>query len=99
MPVSTTSSLNFNFKGANESLTIDTSGGNPVPAGGLTFKSWDTADLAAQLKRLLTDDALHEQLSANSRAVAANFSVGRMADRVLEHMGLPLLDGESSSGR
>jgi len=55
--------------------------------GGLTFKSWDTADLAVQLKRLLTDDALHSRLSAAAPTVAASFSVARMADRVLEHLG------------
>ncbi|MGA2233672.1 MAG: glycosyltransferase family 4 protein [Tepidisphaeraceae bacterium] len=58
-------------------------------AGGLKFKSWDTADLAAQLKRLVTDGALHGELAKNAPIVAANFSVGRMTDRVLEHLGLP----------
>jgi glycosyltransferase involved in cell wall biosynthesis len=58
-------------------------------AGGLTFKSWDTADLAAQLKRLLTDDALHASLAANARSVAANFSVKQMTDQILAHIGLP----------
>jgi glycosyltransferase involved in cell wall biosynthesis len=53
-------------------------------AGGLIFKSWDTADLAAQLKRLLTDDELHARLSASAPAVAANFSVAKMADNVLD---------------
>ncbi len=57
--------------------------------GGLTFKSWDSGDLADQLNRMLADDALYLQLSANTRGLAANFSVDRMADRVLEHIGLP----------
>jgi glycosyltransferase involved in cell wall biosynthesis len=57
-------------------------------AGGLSFKSWDTADLARQLKRLLTDDELHRELAGNTRGVAGNFSVGRMADRVLGHLGV-----------
>jgi glycosyltransferase involved in cell wall biosynthesis len=56
--------------------------------GGITFKSWDTADLAEQLHKLLTDDALHTALAADARAVAENFSVDRMTDRVLEHMGI-----------
>lgn len=58
-------------------------------AGGLTFKSWDTADLAEQLHRLLSDDALHAQLAANARPVAAHFSIAAMTDRVLAHVGLP----------
>ncbi|HUB27337.1 MAG TPA: glycosyltransferase family 4 protein [Tepidisphaeraceae bacterium] len=56
--------------------------------GGLTFKAWDTADLAAQLKRLLVDDMLHARLSSAARSVAANFSIANMADRTLEHMGI-----------
>jgi glycosyltransferase involved in cell wall biosynthesis len=69
--------------------------------GGLTFRSWDTADLAAQLRRLLTDDALHAELSANARPLAAEFSVGRMTDRVLEvlhagtHGGLGVLSSRA----
>jgi glycosyltransferase involved in cell wall biosynthesis len=62
-------------------------------AGGLTFKSWDTCDLAEQLSRLLTDDKLHAQLASQARSVAANFSVARMTDHVLEHLGLPMRVG------
>jgi glycosyltransferase involved in cell wall biosynthesis len=62
--------------------------GAGAAAGGITFKSWDTADLAAQLKRLLTDDALHAQLAANCQTVAATFSVQRMTDGVLRHLQL-----------
>src|SRR5207237_2968213 len=47
-------------------------------AGGLTFKSWDSADLARQLERLVMDDALHAQLAGNTRRIAANFTVDRM---------------------
>ncbi|MGA2497204.1 MAG: glycosyltransferase family 4 protein [Tepidisphaeraceae bacterium] len=57
-------------------------------AGGLTFRSWDSADLARQLERLLADDALHAELAANTRPVAANFTVEKMTDQVLEHLGL-----------
>jgi glycosyltransferase involved in cell wall biosynthesis len=56
--------------------------------GGLTFRTWDSADLANQLERLLTDDQLHAELSANTRAIAANFTVEKMTDRILEHLGL-----------
>jgi glycosyltransferase involved in cell wall biosynthesis len=57
--------------------------------GGLTFNVWDSGDLARQLRRLVCDDDLHRELSANARQVAANFTVDRMADRVLELLGLP----------
>ena len=57
--------------------------------GGLVFKVWDTHDLADQLQ-LITDDALHASIAAKSRIVAENFSVDHMADRVLQHMGLPV---------
>jgi glycosyltransferase involved in cell wall biosynthesis len=72
--------------GITEAIRVN---GTGEAAGGVTFKSWDSADLAAQLKRLLTDDALHARLAANCRTVAASFSVQRMTDRVLEHLGLP----------
>ena len=58
--------------------------------GGLTFKAWDSSDLATQLERLVTDDALHGELKANTRALAEHFSVDRLTDRVLEHVGLPV---------
>jgi glycosyltransferase involved in cell wall biosynthesis len=54
--------------------------------GGLTFKVWDSADLARQLERMLTDDRLHGELAANTRQVASNFTVEKLADRVLEHV-------------
>jgi glycosyltransferase involved in cell wall biosynthesis len=57
--------------------------------GGLTFRAWDSGDLALQLERILTDDDLHRRLSDDSRCVAAHFSVQRMTDAVLGHMGLP----------
>ena len=56
--------------------------------GGLTFRSWDSADLANQLERLLTDNALHRELSNNTRSIAANFTVEKMTDRILAHLGL-----------
>jgi glycosyltransferase involved in cell wall biosynthesis len=56
--------------------------------GGLTFGAWDSGDLAAQLERLVTDDALHRELQANTRALAGHFSVDRLVERVLEHLGL-----------
>jgi len=58
--------------------------------GGLTFRAWDTASLAEQLEKLLTDDALHASLAANCVSVARSFGVEAMTDRILTHMGLPL---------
>jgi glycosyltransferase involved in cell wall biosynthesis len=55
---------------------------------GLTFRPWDSGDLAAQLQRLVTDDTLHRRLAARARHVAAQFSVQCLADRVLEHLHL-----------
>ena len=56
--------------------------------GGLTFKAWDSCDLANQLERLVMDETLHRELCGNTRALAALFSVDKLADNVLEHMGL-----------
>lgn len=57
-------------------------------AGGLSFRTWDSGDLARQLGRLLDDTALHAELAANATLVAARFSVDRMTDGVLAHVGL-----------
>jgi glycosyltransferase involved in cell wall biosynthesis len=71
-----------NLGGITEVIEVD---GN---RGGLAFEAWSSGDLAAQLKRMLTDDALHAELSRNARPVAEHFSVGNMTDQVLAHMGL-----------
>jgi glycosyltransferase involved in cell wall biosynthesis len=57
-------------------------------AGGLTFRAWDSGDLARQLERLLVDKVLHRALVANTRGIAARFSVDNMTDDVLAHAGL-----------
>jgi glycosyltransferase involved in cell wall biosynthesis len=57
-------------------------------AGGLRFHTWDSGDLARQMERILTDPVLREKLSANARKLAANFSVEKMTDDVLAHVGL-----------
>ena len=56
--------------------------------GGLSFEAWDSKDLAEQLGKLLTDEVLHRQLAGDARAVAEQFTVARMTDQVLAHMGL-----------
>ena len=57
--------------------------------GGLRFRTWDSGDLAHQMERLLTDTALHASLAADAPLVAEHFSVERMGERVLDHLGLP----------
>ena len=52
--------------------------------GGLTFRSWDSGDLATKLTDLLADRTLHNRLVQDAPTVAANYSIGRMTDRVLE---------------
>ena len=58
--------------------------------GGLAFRAWDTVDLARQLERLLTDEALYAKLQADARPLAELFTVERMTDAVLGHMNLPM---------
>src|SRR5204863_9479990 len=57
-------------------------------AGGLKFEAWNSGDLARQLERLLTDDTLYRDLAANTRNVAASFTIDRMTDETLRHMGI-----------
>lgn len=57
-------------------------------SGGLRFKAWDSGDLADQLELLLVDRVLHRGLVANTRAIAARFSLDNMTDDVLAHLGL-----------
>jgi glycosyltransferase involved in cell wall biosynthesis len=56
--------------------------------GGLRFRTWDSADLAAQIERVISDDKLYNRLSEAGPKVAAYFSVENLADRVLRHMDL-----------
>jgi glycosyltransferase involved in cell wall biosynthesis len=62
--------------------------------GGISFEAWDTKDLAENLEMLVRDDALHAELAGNARGIAEQFSVGRMTDGVLRHLGL----GEGARG-
>lgn len=55
---------------------------------GLHFKSWDSGDLAQQIERMISDQSLHTVLSRDAHVIADHFSVTRMGDRVLDHMGL-----------
>jgi glycosyltransferase involved in cell wall biosynthesis len=66
-------------------------------AGGLHFRAWDSADLAEQIARLLLDDDLHRRLAGAGPGVAAYYSVEKLADRVLAHLGLPATPGRDST--
>jgi glycosyltransferase involved in cell wall biosynthesis len=70
-------------------------------AGGVTFKCWDSGDLARQLERVLCDESLHTELASNSRNVAAQFSTEAMIESYLRHLNLlpdhPMGAGEPSS--
>lgn len=57
-------------------------------SGGLTFNAWDSADLAKQLKRLLTDENLRQELVNDAKSVAGNFTIGAMTDAILRHLSL-----------
>ncbi len=61
--------------------------------GGLHFRTWDSAHLAEQIERLVSDGALHRRLAEAGPRIAAHYSVPRLADRVLEHLGCPLRPG------
>ena len=61
---------------------------------GLTFRAWDSGDLAAQIGRLLDDEALWQKLSASGPVVAEHYSIANLADRVLRHLGV----GETAAG-
>jgi len=58
--------------------------------GGVIFRSWDSGDLADKIATVLDDAALRKRLSEAGPHVARYYSVARMTDRMLEHMGLPL---------
>ena len=55
---------------------------------GLTFRCWDSGDLAVRIEQLLDDDALYQRLSSAGPRVANYYSIARMADRMLAHLDL-----------
>jgi glycosyltransferase involved in cell wall biosynthesis len=61
--------------------------------GGLRFRTWDSAHLAEQIERIVTDDGLHRRLAEAGPRIAAYYSVENLADRVLGHLGLPTRPG------
>ncbi len=57
--------------------------------GGLTFRELDSGDLADQIERVLSDEALRRNLRDAAPRVAATHSLETMTDRLLAHMDLP----------
>jgi glycosyltransferase involved in cell wall biosynthesis len=64
-------------------------------AGGMRFKAWDTADLAERIGRLLSDGALWKRCSEAAPKVASRYTVEKMTDRILTHLGLATQPGTS----
>ena len=56
--------------------------------GGIKFDVWDSGSLADALEKLLKDRDLWQRLCDNGPKVAEYFSVPRLADRVLDHLGI-----------
>ena len=59
--------------------------------GGLSFRAWDSGDLAEKLESLLTDENYRLSLGENAATVAKRFSVDAMVDRIIRHMSLPVM--------
>ena len=55
---------------------------------GLTFRMWDTADLARQLERVLQEESLYQEFSQNARFIAEQYSASNVCDQMLELIGL-----------
>ncbi len=58
--------------------------------GGITFRSWDSGDLAVELERLLTNTDHYDRLRRGTQSVASHYTIGRMTDELLD-----LVDNES----
>lgn len=56
---------------------------------GLRFRTWDSGSLADAIAQIVTDTDRWRQLSANGPAVADYYSIRRLGDRILAHLGLP----------
>lgn len=57
--------------------------------GGLRFRAWDSGHLARQLRDLLTNPGLRSRLAADGPRIADHYSIARLGDRILDHIGLP----------
>jgi glycosyltransferase involved in cell wall biosynthesis len=63
--------------------------------GGIKFDVWDSGSLADALQKLLDDRDLWQELCHNGPKIAEYFSVPRLADRVMDHLGLATQADES----
>jgi glycosyltransferase involved in cell wall biosynthesis len=80
-------------------IVPDTGGVSRLPflghlQSGLLFRSWDSGDLADQLERLVTDNAMHRRFAADAPRIAAHYSVENSANWTLDHLGLPHWPGQ-----
>ena len=70
---------------------------NTIQAGekvcGVRFRAWDSGSLANAMADVVTDTEKWEQMSRNGPAVADYYSVKRLGDRVLNHLGLAMMPG------
>ncbi|HTI49740.1 MAG TPA: glycosyltransferase family 4 protein [Planctomycetaceae bacterium] len=64
---------------------------------GLLFSSWDSGDLADKLQALIEEELLHASLAAGAPHIADHFSVAKLGERVLDHVGLPHWHGDAES--
>ncbi len=55
---------------------------------GVRFRAWDSGSLADSMDRLLTDEGLHQRLSAAGPDVARYYSVEALGERILNHLGI-----------
>jgi glycosyltransferase involved in cell wall biosynthesis len=66
---------------------------------GLLFSSWDSGDLADKLEALIEEDTLRAKLAAGAPHIAEHFSVEKLGERVLDHLGLPHWRHDSDTKR
>jgi hypothetical protein len=64
---------------------------------GLRFACWDSRDLAARLQTLIENQALHAEFTAAAPHVAAHFSIEKLGERILDHLGLPHWQGAAET--
>lgn len=55
---------------------------------GLRFRVWDSGDLADKIDAMLTDEPAWRRMSADGPRIAEYYSIERLADRVLDHLGV-----------
>ena len=59
------------------------------------FRCWDSGDLADRIEQLFDDEVLYQRLASAAPRVADYYSVARLADRMLAHLGLAAATDEA----